>query len=53
MTRKYLDMNQHDALYKVARAYPGGIDAGASDGDFRQRPAQQAGADDRLALSLV
>ena len=27
MTRKYLDMNQHDALYKVARSYPGGIDA--------------------------
>ncbi|WP_317201342.1 phage regulatory CII family protein [Janthinobacterium sp.] len=27
MTRKYLDMNQHDALYKVARGYPGGIDA--------------------------
>lgn len=27
MTRKYLDMNQHDALYKVARAYPGGLDA--------------------------
>lgn len=27
MTRKYLDMNQHDALYKVARNYPGGIDA--------------------------
>jgi hypothetical protein len=27
MTRKYLDMNQHDALYKVARAYPGGIEA--------------------------
>jgi hypothetical protein len=27
MTRKYLDMNQHDALYKVARGYPGGVDA--------------------------
>ena len=27
MTRQYLDMNQHDALYKVARGYPGGIDA--------------------------
>jgi len=27
MTRKYLDMNQHDALYKVARGYPGGLDA--------------------------
>lgn len=27
MTRKYLDMNQHDALYKVARNYPGGVDA--------------------------
>jgi len=27
MTRKYLDMNQHDALYKVARSYPGGIEA--------------------------
>ena len=27
MTRRYSDMNQHDALYKVARAYPGGIDA--------------------------
>ena len=27
MTRKYSDMNQHDALYKVARSYPGGIDA--------------------------
>ncbi len=26
MTRRYSDMNQHDALYKVARAYPGGID---------------------------
>ena len=27
MTRKYSDMNQHDALYKVARSYPGGIEA--------------------------
>ncbi|MYN05933.1 phage regulatory CII family protein [Pseudoduganella aquatica] len=27
MTRKYSDMNQHDALYTVARSYPGGIDA--------------------------
>jgi hypothetical protein len=27
MTRKYLDMNQHDALYKVARNYPGGLEA--------------------------
>jgi hypothetical protein len=27
MTRKYSDMNQHDALYTVARNYPGGIDA--------------------------
>lgn len=27
MTRQYLHMNQHDALYKVARGYPGGIDA--------------------------
>ncbi|MET3130299.1 hypothetical protein AAKU55_000552 [Oxalobacteraceae bacterium GrIS 1.11] len=27
MTRKYLDMNQHDALYKIARNYPGGLDA--------------------------
>jgi hypothetical protein len=27
MTRKYSDMNQHDALYTVARAYPGGIEA--------------------------
>jgi hypothetical protein len=26
MTRRYSDMNQHDALYKIARAYPGGID---------------------------
>jgi hypothetical protein len=27
MTRRYLDMNQHDALYTVARRYPGGVDA--------------------------
>ncbi len=27
MTRRYSDMNQHDALYKIARAYPGGIEA--------------------------
>jgi hypothetical protein len=27
MTRRYSDMNQHDALYTVARAYPGGIEA--------------------------
>lgn len=27
MTRKYSDMNQHDALYTVARNYPGGIEA--------------------------
>src|ERR1041385_1104429 len=27
MTKKYLDMNQHDALYKVARTFPGGIEA--------------------------
>ncbi|QJE00997.1 hypothetical protein HH212_13940 [Massilia forsythiae] len=27
MTRRYLDMNQHDALYTVARKFPGGIDA--------------------------
>jgi len=27
MTKKYLDMNQHDALYKVARNFPGGIEA--------------------------
>lgn len=26
MTRRYSDMNQHDALYKISRAYPGGID---------------------------
>lgn len=27
MTRRYSDMNQHDALYKIARTYPGGLDA--------------------------
>jgi hypothetical protein len=27
MTRRYSDMNQHDALYKIARAYPGGLDS--------------------------
>ncbi|MEB0137784.1 MULTISPECIES: phage regulatory CII family protein [unclassified Undibacterium] len=27
MTRQYSDMNQHDALYKVARSYPGGLEA--------------------------
>jgi len=27
MTRRYSDMNQHDALYKISRAFPGGIDA--------------------------
>ncbi|MFP5390518.1 MAG: phage regulatory CII family protein [Gammaproteobacteria bacterium] len=27
MTRRYLDMNQHDALYTVARKFPGGVDA--------------------------
>lgn len=26
MTRKYMDMNQHDALYTVARRYPGGLE---------------------------
>lgn len=31
MTRRYSDMNQHDALYKVARAYPGGLEALALD----------------------
>lgn len=31
MTRKYLDMNQHDALYTVARRYPGGLEALARD----------------------
>jgi len=27
MTRRYSEMNQHDALYQVARAFPGGLDA--------------------------
>lgn len=27
MTRRYSDMNQHDALYKVARSFPGGLEA--------------------------
>ena len=27
MTRRYSDTNQHDALYNVARGYPGGIEA--------------------------
>lgn len=27
MTCKYSDINQHDALYTVARSYPGGIEA--------------------------
>lgn len=31
MTRKYLDMNQHDALYTVARRYPGGLEELARD----------------------
>jgi hypothetical protein len=31
MTRKYLDMNQHDALYTVARRYPGGLEVLAKD----------------------
>lgn len=26
MTLRYTDMNQHDALYKAARKYPGGIE---------------------------
>jgi len=34
MTRKYSDMNQHDALYKVARAYPGGLEALAQKMDI-------------------
>jgi hypothetical protein len=34
MTRRYLDMNQHDALYTVARKYPGGLDALARDLDM-------------------
>lgn len=31
MTRRYLDMNQHDALYTVARRYPGGLETLARD----------------------
>lgn len=31
MTRRYMDMNQHDALYTVARRYPGGLEALAKD----------------------
>ncbi len=31
MTRRYLDMNQHDALYTVARRYPGGLESLAKD----------------------
>ncbi|SHG64737.1 phage regulatory CII family protein [Massilia sp. CF038] len=31
MTRRYLDMNQHDALYTVARRYPGGLEVLAKD----------------------
>ena len=27
MTRRYLNMDQHDALYTVARKYPGGLEA--------------------------
>jgi len=27
MTRRYSEMNQHDALYNVARAFPGGLDS--------------------------
>ncbi len=27
MTHRHLEMNQHDALYRIARAYPGGIEA--------------------------
>ena len=34
MTRRYADMNQHDALYKVARAYPGGLEALATKLDM-------------------
>ncbi len=30
MTRRYMDMNQHDALYTVARRFPGGLEALAS-----------------------
>ena len=31
MTRRYMDMNQHDALYTVARRYPGGLETLAKD----------------------
>jgi hypothetical protein len=34
MTRRYMDMNQHDALYTVARKYPGGLDALARELDM-------------------
>jgi hypothetical protein len=34
MTRRYLDMNQHDALYTVARKYPGGLEALARELDM-------------------
>jgi hypothetical protein len=34
MTRRYLDMNQHDALYTVARKFPGGLDALARELDM-------------------
>jgi hypothetical protein len=34
MTRRYLDMNQHDALYTVARKFPGGVDALARELDI-------------------
>ncbi|TDK62597.1 phage regulatory CII family protein [Sapientia aquatica] len=34
MTRRYSDMNQHDALYKIARSYPGGLDALAEKMDI-------------------
>ena len=31
MTRRYSEMNQHDALYKVERAFPGGLEALAAE----------------------
>jgi hypothetical protein len=34
MTRRYLDMNQHDALYTVARKFPGGLEALARELDM-------------------
>ncbi len=34
MTRRYLEMNQHDALYTVARKFPGGLDALARELDM-------------------